>query len=78
MPQEECDAIIKQMKLNNIYRALYAQFDSMFIVGKNERGNEVDKIITNALNQLEASGQLKKLSEKIHVPYREWQPYKEL
>ncbi|QTA82784.1 Uncharacterized protein dnl_51680 [Desulfonema limicola] len=77
MPQEECDSIIKKMKIKDIHRALYYEFDSMIILPKGIQGSETDLIITNALKQLKSEGQLEKINEKIHKPYIDWQPYKD-
>ncbi len=75
MPQEECDAIIRNKKLWDLHREKYADFDDMIIVKKGKKGDDIDKIISDALNRLESDGRLKEIYYNIHKPYIEWQPY---
>lgn len=72
--QEEADKIIEEQKLNKIHRAHWADFDDTIIVAKTPRGDKADAILSDAIQKFRATGQLKKYYEKIHLPYREWQP----
>lgn len=76
MPQEECDSVIRKLKLKDIHRSLYYEFDSMIVISKDKHGDEVDKILTHALEKLKADRRLEKINEKIHKSYIDWQPYK--
>lgn len=77
MPQEECDSVIKKIKMKDIHRDLYYEFDSMIVIPKGEKGDEIDRIITTALKKLKSDGRLEQLNEKIHKPYIDWQPYRD-
>lgn len=77
MPQEECDSVIRKLKLKDIHRELYYEFDSMIVVSKDKHGDEIDKILTDALKKLKADGRLDKINEKIHKSYIDWQPHKD-
>lgn len=72
--QEDADKVIEDLKLNKIHRAYWADFDDTAIVAKNTQGDRADAILSDAIRKFRASGQLKKFYEKIHLPYREWQP----
>ncbi len=76
LPQEESDSIIRKLQIKDIHRSLYYEFDSMIVVSKDKRGEEVDRIITDALKKLKSDGRLDQLNENIHKPYIDWQPYK--
>jgi len=77
MPQEECDSIIRKNKMKNIHRELYYEFDSMIVIPKGEKGDEIERIITTALEKLKSDGRLEKINDKIHKSYIDWQPYRE-
>jgi len=72
--QEECDFTLKRFGLKNVHRSLYDYFDDVFVIPKGERGKEVDKILTECLKKLKATGEMKKLHEKVHLAYQDWQP----
>ena len=78
LPQEEADFIIRKLGIKEIHRSLYYEFDSMLVVAKDKRGEEIDRILTEALKKLKADGRLDRINENIHSPYRDWQPYKEM
>ena len=65
------------MKLKDIHRSLYYEFDSMILISKDKHGDDVDKILTRALQKLKADGRLDKINEKVHKSYIDWQPYKD-
>lgn len=72
--QEEADLALKKMKLTNIHRVYFGEFDDVFIIPKGARGDAVDRFLTQSIERLRASGQLDKLYSSIHGPYHEWQP----
>ena len=74
--QEECDFMAKQLKLKNINRELYDNFDDVFVIPKGEKGKEIDTILSACLVKLKSTGDLEKLHRKVHLPYQEWQPHK--
>lgn len=73
--QEECDFMVKQLKLKNIHRELYDQFDDVFVIPKGEKGKEIDAMLARCLQELRSSGRLQSLHMKVHVPYQIWQPF---
>lgn len=73
--QEESDFMSKQLKLKNIHREKYDDFDDVFIIPKGQRGKKIDKILSECLVKLRSTGQLEKLHRKVHLPYQEWQPH---
>ena len=70
----EADELLKSLKLNAINRARYADFDDVIVVAKSPRGDQVKKILTDAMAKLRASGKLQEIYGKIHRPYEDWQP----
>lgn len=73
--QEGADAFIREHRIKNIRRTLYATFDSCVMIPKGSKGNEIDRIVSGALRKLKQSGKLQKITEKIQKPYDDWQPY---
>jgi len=73
--QEECDFVIKQLKLKNVHRELYDKYDDVLVIPKGEKGIEIDKILSGCLVKLRSTGRLQTLHKKVHVPYQEWQPH---
>jgi polar amino acid transport system substrate-binding protein len=72
--QEETDTTIKDLKAKTIYREKYDIFDDTLIIQKGEKGEKIDKIISECLTKLEEQGKLKELYSKVHLPYDDWQP----
>ena len=72
--QEEGDFVLKSMKIKDIHRAFFKEYDDVIVIPKGPAGDAVDQILTDALNTLKSDGRLQKLHEKIHVPYQDWQP----
>jgi polar amino acid transport system substrate-binding protein len=73
--QEECDHVIKQLKLINVHRELFNNFDDVFIIPKGAAGKRVDDILTSCLEKMKSDGSLQKLHQKVHLDYQQWQPY---
>jgi len=74
MEQEAVDDHIRKNKFKTIERALYATWDSCFVIAKEEKGKQLDGILSELLQALEDSGQLKQITDTIHQPYLDWQP----
>jgi polar amino acid transport system substrate-binding protein len=72
--QEESDFTLKNMKEKNIHREFFKAYDDVIIIPKGPQGEETNKILSDALNKLKASGKLEELHNKIHVSYQDWQP----
>lgn len=74
--QDATDAYIRKHKIKNIRRTYYSTTKSCIIIAKGPRRKEMDRIITGSLRKLKATGQLQKITDKIHLPfYDDWQPY---
>ncbi|HGY5298020.1 TPA: ABC transporter substrate-binding protein [Aeromonas salmonicida] len=72
--QEEADFALRKMGLTNIHRVYFGEFDDVFIIPKGEKGDRVDRFLTQSIGKLKASGQLDKIYSAIRGPYQEWQP----
>ncbi|WP_378081545.1 ABC transporter substrate-binding protein [Aeromonas bestiarum] len=72
--QEEADFALKKMGLTNIHRVYFGEFDDVFIIPKGERGDAVDRFLTQSIERLRATGKLGQIYSGIHGPYQEWQP----
>jgi len=72
--QDESDRSLEKLKLNMIHRSFYAGFDDVIIIPKGSKGDELDKILSDCLRKLKASGRMQELYKKAHLPYKEWQP----
>ena len=66
--------VIRDLKLKSIYRAQLIDFEDGFVIQKGPAGDKADKILSDALRKLKASGKLQELYSKIHKPYDDWQP----
>jgi polar amino acid transport system substrate-binding protein len=73
-PQEEADALIVELKLKHIRRELYSLNDDVLLVSKDERGEQVNRLLSESIRELRASGELERLYRKIHGPFVPWQP----
>lgn len=72
--QEEADTVLKQLKITNIVRASYGDFDDVFLRTRGPRGDFVDGVVTATLLKLRQSGELEALYRRIHLPHNPWQP----
>lgn len=72
--QEETDKFLRSQNIKDIHREHWKDFESVFVVANNSHGEEIDRILSNAIKEMRASGQLKLLYAKIHKPYQNWQP----
>nr|WP_320192854.1 hypothetical protein [uncultured Desulfobacter sp.] len=73
--QDGCDLFIRQHKIKNIRRALYAKWKSSIVILKGPESKEINRIVSSALRKLKQKGQLQKITKTIHRPYEDWQPY---
>lgn len=73
--QEGCDRFIRQNKIKNIRRTLYARWESSIAILKGPGKEDIDRIVSSALLKLKQTGQLQKITTTIHRPYEDWQPY---
>jgi len=73
--QDATDKFIRENKIKNLRRTLYATWDSSIVIPKGPQGQEIDRIVSDALRQLKASRELQKITDKIHRPFSDWQPF---
>lgn len=74
--QDATDKFIRENKVKNIRRTRYAAWNSSIVIPKGPRGEKIDRIVSEALRQLKATGELQKITDTIHRPFSNWQPYK--
>lgn len=74
--QEGADAFIREHRIGNIRRTLYATSDSCIMIPKGQRGKGIDRTVSGALRTLKARGTLREITDRIHKPYNDWQPYR--
>ncbi len=73
--QDAADAYIRMHKIKNLRRTMYTVWNATIAVQKDEKGQEVARILSTALQRLKRSGKLQKITRTIHKPYDDWQPY---
>lgn len=73
--QDAADKYIRENKMKHLRRTLYAVWDSSIVIPKGEKGREINRILSAALRALKQSGELQKITQTIHKPYEDWQPY---
>jgi polar amino acid transport system substrate-binding protein len=71
--QEEADHLVQELKLKSIHRSLFACWDDVIIIPKGAKGDEIDQILSKALQELDTNGTLDDIRKHIHVPYDDWQ-----
>lgn len=72
--QEVTDAVIIQQRLKNIRRELFVYFDACFLIAKGEKQKQINRIISHAMKKLREEGKLRKITDRIHSGYNDWQP----
>ena len=73
--QDGADMFIRENRIKSIRRTLYATWHSSIVIPKGPAGEEIDRIVSGALRQLKKSGALTKITDTIHRPFSDWQPY---
>lgn len=72
--QEEADVELRKQGLKDVVREPFGTFDDVLAIPRGPRGDFVDRVITDTLTALRASGKLQQIYRKIHLPYDPWQP----
>ena len=72
--QEEVDATLMSLKLGNIHREFWTEFDDAIIIPKGQEGDRLNMLLSAALTELSKSGKLEALHSKVHHAYDVWQP----
>lgn len=71
----EGDIVVRDEKLKNLHREIYAEFDDVVLVAKSPRGEQVAQILDAAMKELKRQGRLKQYHDRVHFPYEDWQPH---
>jgi polar amino acid transport system substrate-binding protein len=69
-----CDPILKNLGLKNVGRELFDVFPVHAILAKGKQGSDVDKMLTEAVKRVKASGKHAELMDPIYKSYDNWQP----
>ncbi|MGE6381676.1 ABC transporter substrate-binding protein [Shewanella baltica] len=72
--QEEADMMLKQLKLHNIHREDFGDFEDVFVIAKGPEGDAVDAYLTRMIELLRQTGELSQIYQTIHLSYNDWQP----
>lgn len=67
------DPLLKELGLKNIQRQLYKRFDVKIVLPKTERGKQVDKMLSEAIQKLRETGEFQRIISTIDIPYDDWQ-----
>lgn len=78
LAQEDCDSIVRELRLSNISRSFFQTFKAKFVIGRHAGAEQTDQIISEIINRMKAAGTFDELSSGIHGPYIEWQPHESL
>jgi polar amino acid transport system substrate-binding protein len=73
--QDAADYFIRQNKIKNIRRTLYATWKSSIAIRKGPESQKIDRIISRSLRLLKQNGRLDSIVAAIHRPFEDWQPY---
>lgn len=68
------DFIIRQNHFKSIHRQLYKEFEVKIILPKGGRGGEVDKLLSDSIAKLQATGEYAKIVDKVDREFQDWQP----
>ncbi len=68
------DPVLKKLAFKNIQRMFYKEYEVKIILPRNKHGLLVDKMLTDAIKKLRASGKLQEIFSSVNQPYDNWQP----
>ena len=72
--QEDADLPLRQLRLRDIHREPFGDFENVFLLPRTPRGDFVDAVLTTAVEKLRHSGRLQAIYSKIYKAYDDWQP----
>jgi polar amino acid transport system substrate-binding protein len=72
--QEEADYELRRLGLKNIRRVHFGDFNDVFMLNRDARGDFADRVLMQAIRDLRRSGRLEMLYRHIHSPFVAWQP----
>lgn len=67
---------MKNLKLTNIRRQYYDEYDTVFSLQKNTHGGALDKMLSDALAKLKDNGKFQEIMGDFmkDTKYSDWQP----
>ncbi|MDM8552263.1 transporter substrate-binding domain-containing protein [Desulfobacterales bacterium HSG2] len=68
------DPILRKLGYTEIQRIPYKRFEVKIILPKTEHGKQVDRMLSDAIQELRKSGKLKEILGTVDQPYDNWQP----
>ena len=69
----ETDAVLKKLNLQNIKRWNYKTFEVRIVLPKNDRGKEVNEILSKAIRKLKQNGKYQSIMKVLlNQKYEEW------
>jgi len=72
-PMKGSDATIKNLNLKNIKRTKYREFDVKMILSRNDKGKQVDKILSGIIAKLNANGKYQQImGNLVNLKYVDW------
>lgn len=71
--QEEADITLRQLNLTQIQRGHFGDYDEVFMLPRNARGDQVDCALTQAIREARKGGRLQAAYARVHQPYSDWQ-----
>jgi len=75
MAMPESDMVLKKLALKNIKRWEYGKYDVKAVLPLGDKGKEIDKILTDLIGKLKASGKYQKIMGPIlDQKFDPWQP----
>ena len=74
-PQDIADAYIRTHRLKNLRRQFHRLQPIHLIFRQGEDAQELDRLFSGIIKQLNEEGTLGEIMAKIHWPYEDWQPY---
>jgi polar amino acid transport system substrate-binding protein len=76
-PQEQSDAVLRELRLRGVHRARGQTFESTIAIARGPAGDALDAILSALLRSLKAEQRWRELFERAHRPYQDWQPAQE-
>jgi polar amino acid transport system substrate-binding protein len=74
--QTTTDPFAKKMSLTNCKRSIFEIYEGTYTLPKGQAGGALDKLLTDALKKMKASGRLDQIMGKLNAGqvYNDWQP----
>lgn len=77
MEQDAIDALIRQRSYNTTHREHFRTWASSIVVAKSRHGNAVNRKLSAAIRKMRHDPRYQLLADRVHAPFRVWQPHKQ-